>query len=83
MVGAENLEVGPGDLVAVAMPPGPEWLPVVRVREKEVLERTSGILGMEAARLQRRVQEMGRAIGPPWTQDQKLAALAAWIALES
>ena len=38
---------------------------------------------MEAARLQRRVQEMGRAIGPPWTQDQKLAALAAWIALES
>jgi o-succinylbenzoate---CoA ligase len=30
VVGVENLKVGPGDLVAVAMPPGPEWLPVVR-----------------------------------------------------
>jgi len=68
---------------ALALASGHFHLPVVRVREKEVLERTSGILGMEAARLQRRVQEMGRAIGPPWTQDQKLAALAAWIALES
>ncbi len=26
----ENLAVGPGDLVAVALPPGPEWLPTVR-----------------------------------------------------
>jgi O-succinylbenzoic acid--CoA ligase len=27
---SENLAVGPGDLVAVALPPGPEWLPIVR-----------------------------------------------------
>ena len=26
----ENLAVGPGDLVAVGLPPGPEWLPIVR-----------------------------------------------------
>lgn len=25
---------------------------------------------------------LGRLIGPPWQQDQKLAALAAWLALE-
>jgi O-succinylbenzoic acid--CoA ligase len=30
VVSTENLDVGPGDLVAVALPPGPEWLPVVR-----------------------------------------------------
>jgi O-succinylbenzoic acid--CoA ligase len=27
---SENLTVGPGDLVAVALEPGPEWLPIVR-----------------------------------------------------
>jgi O-succinylbenzoic acid--CoA ligase len=30
VVSTENLDVGPGDLVAVALPSGPEWLPVVR-----------------------------------------------------
>ena len=30
MILSENLAVGPGDLVAVALPPGPEWLPLVR-----------------------------------------------------
>jgi hypothetical protein len=58
-------------------------LPVVRVREKEVLDRAATALGVTPAALQRRVQEMGRAIGPPWTQDQKLATLVAWIALTS
>jgi len=24
---------------------------------------------------------MGRALGPPWRQDEKLATLAAWLAL--
>ena len=27
---SENLEVGPGDLVALALQPGPDWLPIVR-----------------------------------------------------
>jgi hypothetical protein len=31
--------------------------------------------------LQRRVAELGKPIGPPWTQDQKFAALVAWLAL--
>lgn len=58
-------------------------LPVVRVREKEVLDRAAAALGVTPAALQRRVQEMGRSLGPPWTQDQKLATLAAWLALTS
>jgi O-succinylbenzoic acid--CoA ligase len=43
VVGAENLEVGPGDLVAVAMPPGPEWLPVVR----EIWEAGAAVLPID------------------------------------
>jgi hypothetical protein len=27
------------------------------------------------------VAELGRACGPPWAQDQKSAALVAWLAL--
>jgi hypothetical protein len=56
-------------------------LAVIRVREKEVLERAAAALGIPVPRLQARVQELGRSLGPPWTQDQKLAALAAWLAL--
>jgi hypothetical protein len=55
-------------------------LPVVPVREKEVLQLASAALGAPAARLQSQVNNFGRTLGPPWTQDQKLAALAAWIA---
>jgi hypothetical protein len=36
------------------------------------------VLGVED--LQSRMAAMGRAAGPPWTQDQKLATLAAWLA---
>jgi hypothetical protein len=31
--------------------------------------------------LKRQVAAMGKAIGPPWRQDEKLAAVAAWMAL--
>lgn len=55
-------------------------LPVFRVREKEVLEKASSALGIPGPDLQRRVNELGRSAGPPWTADQKLAALAAWLA---
>lgn len=58
-------------------------LRVLRIREKEVLERASGALGLSGETLGRRLAELGRAVGPPWTQDQKLAALAGWIALEN
>ena len=57
-------------------------LRVVRVREKEVLEVASGALGLSPEALRQRLGELGRAVGPPWTQDQKLAALAGWLALE-
>ena len=31
--------------------------------------------------LRRRIDDLRKVLGPPWAEDQKLAALAAWIAL--
>jgi hypothetical protein len=56
-------------------------LPVIKVRERELLERAAATLRTPAAKLQRRLAELGRPLGPPWTQDQKLATLVAILAL--
>ncbi len=56
-------------------------LRVTGVRERDLLARASEATGRPGAELQRRVAEMGRALGPPWRQDQKLATLVAWVAL--
>ena len=58
-------------------------LPVTVVREKEIWDRGAAALDLTAAELRRRLDGLGRPPGPPWAQDQKLAALAAWIALAS
>jgi len=46
-----------------------------------VFERGAREFHAAAETLRRRVNEIGRPIGPPWTQDQKLACLAGWLAL--
>jgi len=56
-------------------------LALIRVKEREVLERCGAALGLAAGDLHRRLDELGRALGPPWRQDEKLATLAAWLAL--
>ena len=56
-------------------------LPVTAVKERDLFERAAAELRIPSGELQRRVAEMGRAIGPPWRQDQKLAALVGWLAL--
>ncbi len=56
-------------------------LPVTRIREKELLARAEAALRRPAKDLQAVVTAWGKALGPPWTQDQKLSALAAWTAL--
>jgi len=58
-----------------------EDLPVQGIREKELLATAAGALGMRDALLKRRVTAMGKALGPPWSQDEKFAALAAWLTL--
>jgi hypothetical protein len=56
-------------------------LTVTGVRERELLECAQGVLERPAAQLQSTITGLGRGLGPPWTQDQKLAALVAWVVL--
>jgi len=56
-------------------------LPVIEVRERELMVRCATDLDLSADKLTRRLAEMGRALGPPWRQDEKFATLAAWLAL--
>jgi hypothetical protein len=53
------------------------------IREREVLDSASRALRIKPADLTRRVAELGRALGSPWTQDEKLATIVAWLALKS
>jgi hypothetical protein len=56
-------------------------LPVVGVKEREAYEQGAVRLHISADELQSRIAALGRGIGPPWTQDQKYAALVGWLAL--
>jgi hypothetical protein len=51
------------------------------IKEKELLDRAENILRLRSAALMRRVTELGREFGAPWSQDEKFATLAAWLAL--
>ena len=56
-------------------------LPVLGVKERELHDRAAAQLGLTAKHLEQRIAELGRSVGPPWTQDQKYAALVAWMVL--
>jgi hypothetical protein len=50
------------------------------IKERELIESASRALGTKAGTLTRRLAELGHGLGPPWTQDEKLASLVAWLA---
>ena len=52
-------------------------------KEKELLEHSSAALHSQPAVLLRRVTELGQPFGAPWSQDEKFATLAAWLALRA
>jgi hypothetical protein len=54
---------------------------VAGVKEREALDDGAAHLGMSVTELQNRLTALGRGIGPPWTQDQKYAALMGWLVL--
>jgi hypothetical protein len=56
-------------------------LPVIREKEREILDQGAAALRLTPADLEQLITVTGRALGPPWTQDEKLASLAGWIAL--
>jgi len=55
-------------------------LPVVVVKEKELIARAPNSLGISGEVIDQHLQRIGKTIGPPWRQDEKHASLAAWIA---
>jgi hypothetical protein len=52
-------------------------------KERDLLIEISGILGLKPSDLTRRIADVGRPLGPPWSQDEKFASLVAWLALAS
>jgi hypothetical protein len=56
-------------------------LPLTVLKERELFIRAATGLRLPAERIERHVAAMGKGIGPPWRQDEKFAAVAAWLAL--
>lgn len=54
---------------------------VGEMKDKELLARAPGELGISEAVMQQHLARMGKTIGPPWRQDEKFACLVAWMAL--
>jgi hypothetical protein len=56
-------------------------LEVVSVKEKELIDEVAQSLRIREEAVLKRVTELGRPLGPRWSQDEKYAALGAWLAL--
>jgi hypothetical protein len=56
-------------------------LAAIAVPKQSIWEQGEATLGLGEGELREWIDELRREVGPPWAQDQKLAALAAWIAL--
>jgi hypothetical protein len=57
-------------------------LPVTGFRERELDEQAKASFGKNMTGIALQISTFGRTLGPPWTQDQKLATLAALMVLE-
>jgi hypothetical protein len=66
------------DAVAVAC--ARRQIAVRRVRERDVEDELHK-LPVPAAAAKERLAEFGKRMGPPWTQDEKMAAIGAWLML--
>jgi hypothetical protein len=53
------------------------------VKERELLDRAGQAFRMKSVAVLHQVTELGRPLGSPWTQDEKFATIAAWLALAS
>jgi len=58
-------------------------LRVTGFRERDLGEQSAAILGKKAPGLLKRIAACGKKLGPPWTSDQKSAALAGFLLLAS
>lgn len=51
------------------------------IKERELLANGGQLLKARKETLLRRLTALGKGMGPPWSQDEKYAALAAWMSL--
>jgi hypothetical protein len=51
------------------------------VKERELLDRAGQAFRLKPKELLHRVTELGLPLGAPWSQDEKYATIAAWLAL--
>jgi len=56
-------------------------LDTIAIAQRSIWEEGEAALGIARDELQHWIDQLRREVGPPWAQDQKLAGLAAWIAL--
>lgn len=56
-------------------------IPVTGIREKELAQRAQAVFKKSAAALPAELATAAKQLGPPWSQDQKAAALAAAVVL--
>jgi hypothetical protein len=54
---------------------------VFTAKESELLATASHALHQQPDQLARRLTHLGDSLGPPWAQDEKFAALVAWLSL--
>jgi hypothetical protein len=56
-------------------------VPATKIRERDLGQSAHAAFGKATTRIQKQIAAYGHAIGPPWTTDQKAAALAGLIVL--
>ena len=56
-------------------------IPITGIRERDLDDQARKTFGKAATQVHQRIDGMGRLLGPPWTEDEKTAALAAAIVL--
>jgi hypothetical protein len=57
-------------------------LAVTAVKERQLLTSASALLRRKPAALTLFMANIGKPLGAPWSQDEKFATLAAWLALK-
>jgi hypothetical protein len=58
-------------------------LPVLGIKERELFGRTATAMLIDASQIEHRLSAIGKTIGPPWRQDEKLCALGSWLLLSA
>jgi hypothetical protein len=56
---------------------------VAEMDEKSLPDLASEVLGLTPAAIDVRLKTLGAAAGRPWRKEQKLACLAAWVAMKA